>query len=177
MRRPSSTLPSRIGSILLAPMVMSIAIVVLAILPSDVLAQNSGQPVPRMVSIKASEANVRTGPGVDYPIRWVYQRMDMPVQVIAEFEKWRKIRDWEGDEGWVHHALLSSRRTVIVTAVETTLRRVAAQGAPAVARLAQGMVARAELCEADWCLVTVQGYDGWLRREDVWGLEAGETLR
>ena len=140
-------------------------------------AQPSGLPVPRMVSIKASEANVRTGPGVDYPIRWVYQRLDMPVQVIAEFDKWRKIRDWEGDEGWVHFALLSSRRTVIVTRPETTLRRLAADASPAVARLAMGMVARVDLCEVDWCLVTVQGYDGWLRREDVWGVEPGETIQ
>lgn len=157
--------------------VVSACLFATAAAPDPAWAQGSGQPVPRMVSIKASEANVRAGPGVDYPIRWVYQRMDMPVQVIAEFEKWRKIRDWEGDEGWVHHALLSSRRTVIVTAVESTLRRVATDGAPAVARLAQGMVARAELCEPEWCLVTVQGYDGWLKRSEVWGMDPGETLR
>lgn len=137
----------------------------------------SGQPIPRMVSIKATEANVRTGPGVDYPIRWVYRRLDMPVQVIAEFDKWRKIRDWEGDEGWVHFALLSSRRTVIVTTPETTLRRLSDEASPAVARLAEGMVARVEYCDASWCLVTVQGYDGWLKRADVWGVEAGETLQ
>lgn len=144
---------------------------------APVRAQASGQPVPRMVSIKATEANVRTGPGVDYPIRWVYQRLDMPVQVIAEFEKWRKIRDWEGDEGWVHVALLSSRRTVLVTAPETTMRQRAAEGSPAIARLAQGMVARIDLCQPDWCLVTVQGYDGWLKREHLWGLEPGELVQ
>ncbi|MAO92383.1 MULTISPECIES: SH3 domain-containing protein [unclassified Hwanghaeella] len=149
----------------------------LALAPGPLAAQSSGQPVPRMVSIKASEANARTGPGVDYPIRWVYHRMDMPVQVIAEFDKWRKIRDWEGDEGWVHFALLSSRRTVIVTAPETTLRRLSAAASPAVARLAQGMVARIELCEPDWCLVTVEGYDGWLDRNDVWGIDPGEVLQ
>ncbi|MBO6834799.1 MAG: SH3 domain-containing protein [Alphaproteobacteria bacterium] len=139
--------------------------------------QGSGQPIPRMVSIKAAEANVRTGPGVDYPIRWVYRRLDMPVQVIAEFDKWRKIRDWEGDEGWVHFALLSSRRTVIVTAPETTLRRLSDEASPAVARLAEGLVARVEYCEPVWCLVTVLGYDGWLKRSDVWGIEPGETLK
>lgn len=139
--------------------------------------QSSGQPIPRMASIKSTEANVRRGPGVDYRIQWVYRQIDMPVQVIGEFEKWRKIRDWEGDEGWVHFALLSPRRTIIVTAPETTLRRLAADESPATARLAQGMVARIELCEPDWCLVTVQGYDGWLKRSDVWGVETGEEVR
>lgn len=149
----------------------------LSLFSGPATAQSSGQPVPRMVSIKATEANARTGPGVDYPIRWVYRRMDMPVQVIAEFDKWRKIRDWEGDEGWVHFALLSPRRTVVVTAPETTLRRLSADASPAVARLAQGMIARVELCDASWCLVTVNGYDGWLNRNDIWGVEPGEVLQ
>lgn len=151
----------------------------LTLLPSFPAAAQSGdgddgdgRVVPRMVSIKATEANVRTGPGVDYPIRWVYRRMGMPVLVIAEFDKWRKIRDWEGDEGWVHHALVSARRTVIVTAPETTMRRSAAIAAPAVARLAQGMVARIDFCETDWCRVSVQGYEGWVARPDVWGERA-----
>ena len=140
-------------------------------------AQSSGQPVPRMVSVKATEANVRVGPGVDYPIRWVYHRMGMPVQVIAEFEKWRKIRDWEGDEGWIHYALLSRRRTILVTASETTMRVRAAESAPAVVRLAQGMTARIEYCETGWCFVTINGYTGWLKRLDVWGVEPGETVQ
>lgn len=141
------------------------------------VAQTSGQPVPRMVSIKAAEANVRTGPGVEYPIRWVYRRIDMPVQVIAEFERWRKIRDWEGDEGWVHFALLSARRTAIVTAPETTIRRIASHTSPAIARLGQGMVVRVELCDSEWCLVSVQGYDGWIPRIDQWGVQPDEVLR
>lgn len=140
-------------------------------------AQTSGLPIPRMVSLKASEANVRTGPGVDYPIRWVYRRMDMPVMVIGEFDKWRKIRDWEGDEGWVHFALLSSRRTLLITAPETTLRRLSDDSSPAVARLAQGMVARIETCNSEWCMVTVDGYDGWVKRKDVWGIDPGEILQ
>lgn len=144
---------------------------------SDAVAQASDRPIPRMVSIKAKEANIRTGPGVEYPIRWVYRRLDMPVQVIAEFERWRKIRDWEGDEGWVHFALLSARRTAIITAPETTMRRIASTTSPAIARLGQGMVVRVELCDLEWCLITVQGYDGWIPRIDQWGIQPDEVLR
>jgi len=126
------------------------------------------------VSLKSMEANVRTGPGVDYPIRWVYRRIGAPVEVIAEFENWRMVRDWEGDEGWIHFALLRSRQSVIVTATETTLRRLAADASPAVARLANGMVAQLERCDPEWCEVSVDGYDGWVRRADVWGSETGE---
>jgi SH3-like domain-containing protein len=101
----------------------------------------------------------------------------MPVQIIAEFEKWRKIRDWEGDEGWVHFVLLSSRRTVLVSVSQTTMRRHADESAPAVARLAQGMVARINVCDLEWCFVSVDGYDGWLKRGDLWGLEPGELIQ
>ena len=139
------------------------------------LAQGS-LPVPRYVSLRADEVNVRAGPGVRYPVKWVFRRRYMPVEVIAEYDTWRKIRDWEGSEGWVHRAMLSSRRSVIVTADETTLRRDPAEEAPAVARLGSGMVARIEECNASWCKVSIDDYDGWLRREGFWGLYDGEDL-
>lgn len=138
--------------------------------------QQTSLPIPRMVSLKADEANVRTGPGVRYPVKWVYRRTDLPLEVIAEYDAWRKVRDWEGAEGWVHRAMLSSRRTVVVVRQETTLRRLSADTAPAVARLSAGMVARIESCGQDWCLAQVRNYEGYIRRADVWGLYAGESL-
>ena len=139
-------------------------------------AQDTGLPVPRMVSLKAGEVNVRTGPELRHPIKWVYKRRNMPVEIVAEFEAWRKIRDYEGDEGWVHRAMLSSRRTGVVTAEETTMRSLAAETAPAVARLATGMVTMVELCKDVWCLVTVEEYEGWVKRDDLWGLYPRERI-
>ncbi|MEQ8605059.1 MAG: SH3 domain-containing protein [Marivibrio sp.] len=133
----------------------------------------TGRPIPRMVSLAADEVNVRTGPGIRFPVKWVFQREDMPVEVLAEYETWRKIRDWEGAEGWVHRAMLSGRATVLVIRPEVTLRRSPEETAPAVARLAEGMTARVDGCEGDWCRVEVRGYDGWLKRDGIWGLEAG----
>ena len=79
--------------------------------------------VQRFVSLRADEVNVRAGPGVRYPVKWVFVRKLMPVEVIAEFDTWRKIRDWEGAEGWVHRAMLSGRRSIVVTGKVATLRR------------------------------------------------------
>ena len=67
----------------------------------------TGLPVPRFVTLRADEVNLRTGPGEQYPIEWIYVRAGLPVEIIAEFGNWRRIRDFEGIEGWVFHSLLS----------------------------------------------------------------------
>jgi SH3-like domain-containing protein len=74
----------------------------------------SGLPVPRFVSLKSDRVNVRSGPNKDQDVRWVYTHAGMPVEITAEFENWRRIRDWEGAEGWVYHSLLSGRRSAVV---------------------------------------------------------------
>lgn len=129
-----------------------------------------------MVSLRAEEVNVRSGPGIRYPVQWVFQRKYMPVEVIAEYDTWRKIRDWEGAEGWVHRAMLSSQRSIIVIGDQATMRRQDKDKSPAVARLAQGMVAKVEECQRAWCYVNILGYSGWIYRQGVWGLYPEETL-
>lgn len=135
----------------------------------------TGLKLPRFVSLRADEVNVRAGPGVRYPVKWVFVRRHLPVEITAEFETWRKVRDSSGAEGWVHRAMLISRRNVVVVDKQTTLRRRPKDDSPAIARLNPGMVARVEECSAIWCNVTIQGYDGWLRRAGVWGLYPNES--
>jgi SH3-like domain-containing protein len=136
----------------------------------------SGLPIPRFVSLRADEVNLRTGPGVRYPVDWVMQRRGLPVEVVAEFEAWRKIRDQEGVEGWVNKAMLSGRRTILVTGDVRTLRRSRSADAPAVARMEPGVVARLVKCDESWCKVEVESYDGWLPRGELWGLYPGEKI-
>lgn len=136
----------------------------------------SGLPIPRFVSLRADEVNLRTGPGVRYPVDWVVQRRGLPVEVVAEFEAWRKIRDQEGVEGWVNKAMLSGRRTILVTGDVRTLRRSHSADAPAVARVEPGVVARLVKCDESWCKVEVDNYDGWLQRSELWGLYPGEKI-
>ncbi len=130
----------------------------------------------RFASLRADEVNVRAGPGVRYQVKWVFVRKHLPVQVTAEFEIWRKIRDSEGAEGWVHRAMLSGNRTVIVTGAIMTLRRSPDDTAPAVARLAPGMVAEVQSCQPQWCGVTVNSYSGWIGRKGLWGLNENEII-
>ena len=104
-------------------------------------AETSGLPLPRFASLRAGEVNVRTGPGVQYPVDWVFQRQGLPVEVIAEYRTWRKIRDWQGTQGWVHQSLLAGKRTVIVIGGQRALHAKPEPDAKAVAQLEAGVVA------------------------------------
>ena len=134
-------------------------------------------PVPRFVTLAPREVNVRTGPGVRYPIRLVIRREGLPVEVVREFDVWRQVRDRDGDEGWVHKSMLSGRRAVIVLqSVQTLLRRPEKDARPVV-RLEPGVIAALDTCQGDWCQVSVGGYTGWTRRDVLWGVYPDETFK
>lgn len=141
-------------------------------------AETSGLPLPRFVSLRAGEVNMRTGPGVQYPVEWVYQRQNLPVEVIAEFKTWRKIRDSQGTQGWVHQSMLGNRRTVIVTGGMRIMRDGPDAKARAVAYLEPGVVATLMNCpeSAGWCRIETAGIEGWLRRVDFWGTLKDEVM-
>lgn len=139
-------------------------------------AQDSGLPVPRFVSLAADEVNMRTGPGVRYPVQWVYVHKNLPVEVIAEYDTWRKVRDIEGAEGWIHRAMLSNRRSAMIRGEEVTMRQDASEQSPAVARLTEGVVALIERCDMTYCRISVQGYSGWVQRRALWGLYDAEAI-
>ncbi|PPR60228.1 MAG: hypothetical protein CFH10_01620 [Alphaproteobacteria bacterium MarineAlpha4_Bin2] len=130
----------------------------------------------RFVSLRSNEVNVRVGPGVRYPIKWQFRQKLIPVEIVQEYDTWRKIRDWEGAEGWVHKAMLSNRRSIIITGHGVTLRSRSSDDAPVVARLARDIVAKLEQCTLTWCRIEVDGYEGWLRREGFWGLRKNKTF-
>ncbi|WP_225889819.1 SH3 domain-containing protein [Indioceanicola profundi] len=136
----------------------------------------SGLPVPRFVTLRSGEVNVRTGPGVRYPVDWVFVRQGMPVEVTAEFDTWRRIRDWEGTQGWVHQSMLSGRRAVVVLGEIRTLRQSADSSSPALAQAEPGVMGRLLSCQDAWCLVEMQGIRGWLRRDEIWGVYPDERV-
>ncbi|HUC60846.1 MAG TPA: SH3 domain-containing protein [Alphaproteobacteria bacterium] len=133
-------------------------------------------PVPRFVSLRADKVYVRAGPGVRYPIEWVFERKGMPVEVVAEFDNFRKVRDIEGTEGWVHMNLLSGRRDIIVTGAVRTLRREPRTDAPAVARAEPDVIGQLLECNPDWCRIDIEGFRGWLKRSEFWGLLPNEKI-
>ncbi len=141
----------------------------------------TGLPVPRYVSLKSGRANVRRGPGTDFPIDWVYRKSGVPLEVIAESNNWRRIRDHEGDGGWIWHTMLAGERSAIVDAAAEDGGPVALHAEPdgaseVVAYVEKGLVARVTACKENWCRLTAQGHDGWIARGALWGVYPGEDF-
>jgi SH3-like domain-containing protein len=143
-------------------------------------ATSSGLPVPRYVSLKSDHVNVRAGPTKDNDVAWIFTRSGLPVEITAEFENWRRVRDSEGSEGWVYHSLLSGRRTAVITMKTkdelASLHESADQSSAVAARLQAGVVAQVKHCAAGWCRVTGNGFDGWIEQQRLWGVYADEKV-
>ena len=131
-------------------------------------------PVPRFVSLKTSEGNVRRGPSLTHRIDWVFKRRGMPLRVTAEHGHWRRVEDRDGLGGWVHYSLLSGVRSVIVEKDLLTLRTRPDVKAPATAALEIGVVARLGKCDLEWCRLTSSGYKGWAPKARIWGVNSDE---
>jgi len=138
--------------------------------------RGSGLPIPRFASLRSDEVNVRTGPGTRYPVDWVFKRKGMPVEIVAEYEVWRKIRDWQGASGWVHQSLLTGKRTFIVPNKPVSLHRTPTPSAEVVAKLEPEVTGEIRSCQGDWCRVSAQGVTGWLARSDFWGVYRAEPI-
>jgi SH3-like domain-containing protein len=162
----------------------------------------TGLPIPRFVSLKSDRVNLREGPSKDNRTSWVFQRAGLPVEIVAEYETWRRIRDSEGAEGWVLHSLLSGRRTALIapwtrtdkgqpkanashaqtastqSAETLTLHERADARSGIVARLQPGVLGNVKQCDGTWC--RIQGsngaFDGYIRQDRLWGVYPNERV-
>jgi SH3-like domain-containing protein len=137
-------------------------------------------PLPRYVSLKSDRVNLREGPSKDHRTIWIFERAGLPVEITAEFDTWRKIRDSEGSEGWVLHSLLSSRRTALVApwkkseTVPLFAHRNDQIGP--VAELQSGVIGSIASCDGTWCRIYGDGFDGYIHQNELWGVYPNETL-
>jgi SH3-like domain-containing protein len=149
--------------------------------------KETGLPLPRYVSLKTDRVNLREGPSKEHRTSWVFQRAGLPVEITAEFETWRRVRDAEGTEGWVLHSLLSGRRTALVTpwvkggAAPITVHERADERAEVVAKLQAGVIANVKQCTGSWCRVIVpiprsRDVDGYIRQDRLWGVYPNERV-
>ncbi len=157
-----------------------IAIAIMGAFVSEAVAEERGKvtnlPIPRFVSLKAEEGNVRRGPSLSHRIDWVFKRRNMPLRVTGEHGHWRRVQDRDGLGGWVHYSLLSGTRHVIVENDLTPLRVKPGRDAPVNAYAEAGVVARLGTCDLDWCKIAANGKRGWVRKAALWGV-APEEIR
>lgn len=139
--------------------------------------KRSGLPLPRWASLRGDEVNMRAGPGFRYPILWVYKRKGLPVEITAEFDTWRRIRDSQGDEGWVHQANLSGKRNFLVKdGKPQPIFRGSDERASLRGEAESGVQGRLIRCRDAWCKVEVDGIKGYMRRESLFGVYADEKV-
>lgn len=150
----------------------------LCLLTSPAMAANtSGLKLPRFTSLKSNEVNVRTGPGTRYPIQFLYRREGMPVEVIDEYDLWRKIRDVEGATGWVHKTMLDGRRTVMIKSKDSrVVRREPEPAAKPLLKAEPMVVAKLVECEKHWCRILLSGRKGWIEKSYIWGVYPDEVM-
>ncbi len=164
----------------LAVAVLCLANIGAAEAASEIATGPSGLPLPRFVSLKADKINVHVGPAKTYEVTWVYTRTGLPVEITAEFENWRRIRDGEGAEGWVYHSLLSGRRTGMVMAKEkdelVPIRNAGGGEGTVTAKLQAGVVGSVKKCNGTWCRISGDGFDGWIEQDRLWGVYPNEKL-
>ena len=162
----------------------------LAFSPGVSLAQSankgpSGLPLPRFVSLKSKKVNLRVGPGTSYAVSWMYLKSGLPVEIIQEYDNWRKIRDADGTEGWVNQALLSGQRTAVTAPwmrgkgddVFVNMRREPQQSGALVAKLQPGVVVKLSECNGDWCEADYEGTEGWVSQGEIWGAYPAEVFK
>lgn len=143
------------------------------------LSVNAEQPeLPSFLSIKTNQVNARTGPNLRYPVKWIYITAGEPLEVLASFEKWYKLRDFEGEESWVHQTMLSKKRFAVVKAAsQADLYTSPKDNAIIVAKLEFGVRVHLESCKQNWCHVTIdKNNDGWLLKDFLWGVKAHEEF-
>ncbi|WP_291745933.1 SH3 domain-containing protein [Bauldia sp.] len=140
----------------------------------------SGLPVPRFVSLKASRVNVRVGPGEDYKIAWVFVKPGLPIEVVQEYDNWRKVRDADGTTGWIFQSLLSGKRTAVVApwagGDPRPIHASATPGSAITAYLEPGVTGSVERCSAGFCRIAGKGFSGWIDREQLWGVYPDEDI-
>jgi SH3-like domain-containing protein len=138
-------------------------------------------PLPRFASLKTDRVNLREGPSKDHATKWVYERAGLPVEITAEFEIWRRVRDSEGIDGWVLHSLLSGRRTGLVTpnkkGENSKLYARASTSADLAATLQSGVIVNLRNCDGAWCLVEGDGFKGYIEQEKLWGVYPDEKIQ
>jgi SH3-like domain-containing protein len=143
-------------------------------------ASSSGLPVPRFVSLKTDRVTVRGGPDKAHDVAWIYTRVGWPIEITAEFENWRRVRDCDGAEGWVYHSLLSGKRMAAVqlkrkTDLASLYQNPDAHSAVS-ARLQVGVLGSVKHCNGAWCQISGDGFTGWIEQTALWGVYPDEKI-
>ena len=141
------------------------------------IGKETGLEIPRYVSLKSNDANIRVGPSKNYPIEIKYIKKNFPLKVLEEYEEWRKVEDFKNNIGWIHKSLISGNRTGIVLSNNNkTIRLLNTLDGNVIGEIGKGNIVYLEKCKIDWCLVSEGNFKGWMDKKYIWGVKQDEII-
>ena len=142
------------------------------------IGKETGLEIPRYVSLKSDDANIRVGPSKNYPIEIKYIKKNYPLKVLEEYEDWRKVEDFKKNIGWIHKSLISGTRTgIVVSNNNKTIKLLNTLGGDLIGEIGKGNIVFLEKCKIDWCLVSSGNYKGWIDKKYIWGVNEKEIIK
>ena len=142
------------------------------------IGKETGLEIPRYVSLKSDDANIRVGPSKNYPIEIKYIKKNYPLKVLDEYEEWRKVEDFNRNIGWIHKSLISGIRTGIVLSNDNkNISILNTLDGNVIGEIGNGNIVFLEKCKIDWCLVSLDDYEGWMNKNYIWGVKEKEIIK
>ena len=141
------------------------------------IGKETGLEIPRYVSLKSDDANIRVGPSMNYPIEIKYIIKNYPLKVLDEYEEWRKVEDFTQNIGWIHKSLITGTRTGIVLSNENkNIELLNTLDGNIIGEIGKGNIVYLEKCKIDWCLISAENFKGWIHKKNIWGVKRNEII-
>ena len=155
-----------------------ISIIIFSQICNAEIGKETGLEIPRYISLKSNDANIRVGPSKNYPIEIKYIKKNYPLKVIEEYEEWRKVEDFKKNIGWIHKSLISGDRTgIILTKDNKNIELFNALNGNVIGEIGKGNIVNLEKCKIDWCLISINDYKGWIKKKYIWGVKEDEIIK
>ena len=157
--------------------IVLISIIIFSQVSNANIGKETGLEIPRYVSLKSDDANIRVGPSKNYPIEIKYIKKNYPLKVLDEYEEWRKVEDFNRNIGWIHKSLISGIRTGIVLSNDNkNISILNTLDGNVIGEIGNGNIVFLEKCKIDWCLVSSGNYKGWIDKKYIWGIKEKELI-
>ena len=158
--------------------IVLISIIIFSQVSNANIGKETGLEIPRYVSLKSDDANIRVGPSKNYPIEIKYIKKNYPLKVLDEYEEWRKVEDFNRNIGWIHKSLISGIRTGIVLSNDNkNISILNTLDGNVIGEIGNGNIVFLEKCKIDWCLVSLDDYEGWMNKNYIWGVKEKEIIK
>ena len=142
------------------------------------IGKETGLEIPRYISLKSNDANIRVGPSKNYPIEIKYIKKNYPLKILEEYEEWRKVEDFNRNIGWIHKSLISGARTGIILSNDNkTIRLLNTLDGNVIGEISEGNVVYLDKCKIDWCLISAGNFKGWMNKKFIWGVKEKEMIK